>query len=105
MEAFVVADGQPVLIDRFLEDATEVDVGGFRRARLCHYGIMEHIEEAEFIPVTRLARIPPFSLTQPVLEQIRRSNKEARVGSRGDRADEYSICGQTHRNRGSALCA
>ena len=46
-EAFIVADGQPVLIDRFLEDATEVDVDA-----LCDgenaviMGIMEHIEEA-----------------------------------------------------------
>ena len=41
-EAFVVAEGQPVLIDRFLEDATEVDVDcisdGNGRDRRRHHG-------------------------------------------------------------------
>ncbi len=38
-EAFVVADGQPVLIDRFLEDATEVDVDAIADGyRLCDHG-------------------------------------------------------------------
>ena len=41
-EAFIVAQGQPVLIDRFLEDATEVDVDaigdGERRDRGRHHG-------------------------------------------------------------------
>ena len=46
-EAFVVADGQPVLIDRFLEDATEVDVDAVSDGQDCVImGIMEHIEEA-----------------------------------------------------------
>ena len=41
-EAFIVAQGQPVLIDKFLEDATEVDVDaicdGKRRDRGRHHG-------------------------------------------------------------------
>jgi carbamoyl-phosphate synthase large subunit len=46
-EAFVVAQGQPVLIDRFLEDATEVDVDAISDGkRVVVTGIMEHIEEA-----------------------------------------------------------
>ena len=45
--AFVVAQGQPVLIDRFLEDATEVDVDAIADGQqVIVGGIMEHIEEA-----------------------------------------------------------
>ena len=46
-EAFVVAQGQPVLIDRFLEDAIEVDVDAICDGeQVLVAGIMEHIEEA-----------------------------------------------------------
>ncbi|MEC7429201.1 MAG: carbamoyl-phosphate synthase large subunit, partial [Planctomycetota bacterium] len=46
-EAFAVAQGQPVLIDRFLEDATEVDVDAIGDGTdVVITGIMEHIEEA-----------------------------------------------------------
>ena len=69
---FIVADGQPVLIDRFLEDATEVDVDA-----LCDgenaviMGIMEHIEEAGVHSGDSACAIPPFSITQPVIAEIR----------------------------------
>ncbi len=46
-EAFIVAEGQPVLIDRFLEDAIEVDVDAICDGQdVVVMGIMEHIEEA-----------------------------------------------------------
>ena len=71
-EAFVVADGQPVLIDRFLEDATEVDVDAIADGTDCVImGIMEHIEEAGVHSGDSACAIPPFSLTQPILHEIR----------------------------------
>ncbi len=71
-EAFVVADGQPVLIDRFLEDATEVDVDAMADGTDCVImGIMEHIEEAGVHSGDSACAIPPFSLTQPILQEIR----------------------------------
>ncbi len=71
-EAFVVADGQPVLIDRFLEDATEVDVDAIADGTDCVImGIMEHIEEAGVHSGDSACAIPPFSLTQPILQEIR----------------------------------
>ena len=71
-EAFIVADGQPVLIDRFLEDATEVDVDALSDGQECMImGIMEHIEEAGVHSGDSACCIPPFSLTQPVLAEIR----------------------------------
>lgn len=76
-EAFVVADGQPVLIDRFLEDATEVDVDAISDGEDCVImGIMEHIEEAGVHSGDSACAIPPFSLTQPVLQQIREATKK-----------------------------
>ena len=71
-EAFVVAQGQPVLIDRFLEDATEVDVdciGDGQRVIIA--GIMEHIEEAGVHSGDSACVIPPYSLPAPVVDEIR----------------------------------
>lgn len=71
-EAFIVADGQPVLIDRFLEDATEVDVDAISDGTQCVImGIMEHIEEAGVHSGDSACCIPTFSLTPEVLADIR----------------------------------
>ena len=73
-EAFIVADGQPVLIDRFLEDATEVDVDAISDGTDCQVmGIMEHIEEAGVHSGDSACAIPPFSLSDETLAEIRES--------------------------------
>jgi len=70
--AFVVSQGQPVLIDRFLEDATEVDVDAIADGdRVIVAGIMEHIEEAGVHSGDSACAIPPFSLPGPVVAEIR----------------------------------
>ena len=75
-EAFVAAEGQPVLIDRFLEDATEVDVDALSDGTDCVVmGIMEHIEEAGVHSGDSACAIPPFNLPQPVLAEIREATK------------------------------
>ena len=71
-EAFVVAQGQPVLIDRFLEDATEVDVDAVSDGDdVIIMGIMEHIEEAGVHSGDSACVIPSFSLSEEVLAEIR----------------------------------
>ncbi len=71
-EAFVVAQGQPVLIDRFLEDATEVDVDAISDGeQVVVMGIMEHIEEAGVHSGDSACAIPPYSLPGPVVQEIR----------------------------------
>ncbi|MFT5523635.1 MAG: carbamoyl-phosphate synthase large subunit [Pirellulaceae bacterium] len=71
-EAFVVAQGQPVLIDRFLEDATEVDVDAICDGEnVVLMGIMEHIEEAGVHSGDSACAIPPYSLSGPVVQEIR----------------------------------
>jgi carbamoyl-phosphate synthase large subunit len=70
--AFVVAQGQPVLIDRFLEDATEVDVDAIADGeQVIVAGIMEHIEEAGVHSGDSACAIPPYSLPGPVVSEIR----------------------------------
>ena len=71
-EAFVVADGQPVLIDSFLEGATEVDVDCISDGQTVVVpGIMEHIEEAGIHSGDSACAIPPYSLPGPVVAEIR----------------------------------
>jgi carbamoyl-phosphate synthase large subunit len=71
-EAFVAAEGQPVLIDRFLEDAIEVDVDAIADGeRVIVAGVMEHIEEAGVHSGDSACAIPPYSLPGPVVAEIR----------------------------------
>ena len=71
-EAFIAAQGQPVLIDSFLEDAIEVDVDAISDGEnVIVAGIMEHIEEAGVHSGDSACAIPPYSLPGPVLNEIR----------------------------------
>ena len=71
-EAFIAAQGQPVLIDRFLEDATEVDVDAISDGQdVCVMGIMEHIEEAGVHSGDSACSIPPYNLPMSVIQEIR----------------------------------
>ena len=70
----MVAQGQPVLIDRFLEDATEVDVDAVSDGDdVVIMGIMEHIEEAGVHSGDSACVIPSFSLSDEVLTEIRQA--------------------------------
>ncbi|MBU6276304.1 MAG: carbamoyl-phosphate synthase large subunit [Planctomycetes bacterium] len=71
-EAFAVAQGQPVLIDRFLEDAVEVDVDCIADgSRVVIAGVMEHIEEAGVHSGDSACCIPPHGLADEVVARIR----------------------------------
>jgi len=75
-EALVASQGQPVLIDRFLEDATEVDVDAISDGRdVVVMGIMEHIEEAGVHSGDSACCIPPYSLPGPVVQEIREATQ------------------------------
>ena len=72
--AFIVAQGQPVLIDRFLEDAIEVDVDAIADGQqVIVAGIMEHIEEAGVHSGDSACAIPPYSLPAAVVDEIRQA--------------------------------
>ncbi len=72
-EAVKVSNDSPVLLDRFLNDATEVDVDAICDGdRVLIGGIMEHIEQAGVHSGDSACSLPPFSLTPEVQDELRR---------------------------------
>src|SRR5579883_1270125 len=70
-EAVTFSQDRPVLIDRFLEDATEVDVDALGDGEnVLIAGIMEHIEEAGVHSGDSSCVLPPQSLTAEVIRTI-----------------------------------
>ena len=62
--AIAVSPERPILVDRFLEDATEVDVDCLSDGETIVLGaIMEHIEQAGIHSGDSACVIPPFSLS------------------------------------------
>jgi carbamoyl-phosphate synthase large subunit len=71
-EAVDVSPNHPVLIDKFLEDATEVDVDAVCDGeRTIVGGVMEHIEEAGIHSGDSACAIPPFSLLPEIVQQLK----------------------------------
>ena len=69
-------DGAPILIDRFLQDAVEVDVDALSDGREVFIaGIMEHIEEAGIHSGDSACSLPPCSLPEDVVDGIRRQTR------------------------------
>ena len=74
--AIEVSSDRPVLVDRFLEDAIEVDVDCIADGETSAIGaIMEHIEQAGIHSGDSACVIPTFSLPAAVLDQIRIATK------------------------------
>ncbi len=72
-EAFKVSGKNPVLIDAYLENAIEVDVDAIADGEQVHVaGIMEHIEEAGIHSGDSACSLPPYSLTDEIVDDIRR---------------------------------
>ncbi|MEA2015667.1 MAG: carbamoyl-phosphate synthase large subunit [Actinomycetota bacterium] len=70
--AAVVSYDKPILIDKFLERAIEVDVDAiYDGEELFIGGIMEHIEEAGVHSGDSACVIPPFTLSREVIEKIK----------------------------------
>jgi carbamoyl-phosphate synthase large subunit len=72
-EAVKVSNDSPVLLDRFLNDASEVDVDAVSDGRrVLIGGIMEHIEQAGVHSGDSACSLPPFSLSREVQDELRR---------------------------------
>jgi len=66
----------PVLIDDFLENATEIDVDAISDGTdVVIGGVMEHIEEAGIHSGDSACSLPPFSISASVLDEIRKQTK------------------------------
>jgi carbamoylphosphate synthase large subunit/REP element-mobilizing transposase RayT len=74
--AIEVTPDRPVLVDRFLEDAIEVDVDCISDGEITVIGaIMEHIEEAGIHSGDSACVIPTFSLSDKVIDEISTATK------------------------------
>ena len=72
-EAVKVSNDSPVLLDRFLNDAIEVDVDCVSDGdRVVIGGIMQHVEQAGIHSGDSACSLPPYSLSPAVQDEIRR---------------------------------
>ena len=78
LEAHVKADQEhPLLLDRFLENAIEVDVDALGDGDEVYVaGIMQHVEEAGVHSGDSACVIPPLSLGEEMLEEIRATTEQ-----------------------------
>ncbi len=72
-EAVKVSNDSPVLLDRFLNNATEVDVDCLADGETVFIGgVMEHIEQAGVHSGDSACSLPPYSLSADVIAEIKR---------------------------------
>jgi carbamoyl-phosphate synthase large subunit len=75
-DAVDASPDRPVLIDKFLEDAIEVDVDAVSDGETTVIGgVMEHIEEAGVHSGDSACALPPYSLPENVVDEIREATK------------------------------
>ena len=91
-----VSPDRPILIDRFLDDATEVDVDCIADGETFVIGaIMEHIERAGVHSGDSACVIPPYSLKPAVVDEIRKATvaMARELGVRGLMNVQYAVQG------------
>ena len=75
-----ISSDRPLLMDHFLNDAKELDVDALSDGKdvvIC--GILEHVEEAGVHSGDSTMIMPPFSLPDPILEQVKIKTKEIAI--------------------------
>jgi carbamoyl-phosphate synthase large subunit len=93
-EAVRASPEHPILVDRFLEDAYEVDVDALADGeKVVIGGIMQHIEEAGIHSGDSAAVLPTYKIATPHLETIRQYSRRLGValGVRGLMNVQYAI--------------
>ncbi|GAA6183850.1 MULTISPECIES: carbamoyl-phosphate synthase large subunit [Alteromonadaceae] len=76
-EAVKVSNDSPVLLDRFLDDAIEVDIDAMCDGEnVVIGGIMEHIEQAGVHSGDSACSLPPYSLSQEIQDVMRKQVKD-----------------------------
>ena len=97
-EAVKASPEHPILIDRFLEDAFEVDVDALGDGeRVVIGGILQHIEEAGIHSGDSAMVLPTYKIAPEHLETIRRYTRRARPGAGRARPDERPVRDQGRR--------
>jgi len=93
-----VSPDRPILIDQFLDDATEVDVDCIADGETFVIGaVMEHIERAGVHSGDSACVIPPYSLKPAVVEEIRRATigMARELGVMGLMNVQFAVKGET----------
>jgi len=105
-EAVKVSNDSPVLLDRFLNDAVEVDVDALSDGKdVLIGGIMEHIEQAGVHSGDSACSLPPYSLSKELQDELRRQtvamaralnvvglmNVQFAIKGQGDEAEVYVL--------------
>ena len=81
LHAVKVSNDAPVLLDRFLDDAVEVDVDAICDGeQVLIGGIMQHIEQAGVHSGDSACSLPPYSIAEPLLEQLRAQVRQMAQG-------------------------
>ena len=76
-EAIKVSFDSPVLLDRFLDDAVEMDVDAVSDGKEVRIGgVMQHIEQAGVHSGDSACSIPPYSLDPAIVEEVKRQTRE-----------------------------
>lgn len=76
-EAVNVSNNSPVLLDKFLQDATELDVDAISDGKDVYIGaIMEHIEEAGVHSGDSASILPPRSLSDEMIKKVEFATKQ-----------------------------
>ena len=102
-DAVAVTGNNPVLIDRYLSDATEVDVDCLADGKdVFVAGIMEHIEEAGIHSGDSACSLPPFSLDPDVVDEIKRQTEMLARALKVVGPDERAVRGQGRRRSTSS---
>ena len=88
----------PVMVDKFLDDAVEIDLDAlYDGTDLYLGGIMEHIEEAGVHSGDSSCSLPPITLGKEIIEALRESTRKIAegVGVRGLINIQYALAGET----------
>jgi carbamoyl-phosphate synthase large subunit len=96
--ATTISPERPVLVDRFLDDAIEIDVDALcDGGEVFIGGVMEHIEEAGVHSGDSSCALPPITLGHGVLAEVRRCTEAIAhgVGVRGLLNVQYALHGET----------
>jgi carbamoyl-phosphate synthase large subunit len=96
-EAVTVSNDSPVLLDRFLDDAVEMDVDAiYDGERILIGGLMEHIEQAGIHSGDSACSLPPYELAPALQDKLREqvAKMAEALGVRGLMNTQFAIQGE-----------
>ncbi len=77
----IVGEGYPLLVDRFLDDAIEIDIDAlYDGTELYVGGVMEHIEEAGIHSGDSSCTLPPITMSQAQIDRVREATEQIAKG-------------------------